>query len=374
MKVIVIKQTLEYLGSFPNWNEPLKLYGMVREAEDLAYVISIARKHEYLPIVGQLSAQFPSSVEYKLLGLVKDKDIVFYYRKENSWVESQKLIVDIHDIYKRTPFPQNLLDVINNSRVVMFGLGSMGSRIAIGLARSGVRHLRLVDPDCVSIENLSRHESDMFDLFRHKVDAVKDKILRVNPLAEVDTYPFDIFSRSEETKEKVFNNANLVIATTDKMSIQQLINYACWQRKIPALFAGCYDEARGGEVLFVLPGETRVCLECLRGGVGEPERRAEIDYSRAKSSEDYEGEPGLSSAINLISNVAEQYAIALLLRNEKCEMAKLIGPKNNLLFIGGALGKGFFYLKDLSCFIKPFEFITPTLKGPWRKCSTCQGK
>ena len=347
---------------------------MIRKKEDLAYVIAIGKEHEYLPVIGQLRAQVPSSGDYRLLGLFKDKDIVFYFRKENSWVEAQKLIVDIHDIYKRTPFSQNLLDVLHNSCVVMFGLGSMGSRIALSLARSGVRNIRLVDPDYVSIENLSRHESDMFDLFRHKVDAVRERILRVNPLAEVDTYPFDIFSRSEETKEKVYEGVHLAIATTDRMAVQQRINYDCWRRKIPALFAGCYDEARGGEVLFVLPGKTSVCLECLRGGAGEPERKGEIDYSRARGPEDYEGEPGLSSAINLISDVAEQYAIALLLRNEKCEMAKLIDPKNNLLFIGGAIGRGFYYLKGLSCFIKPFEFITPTLKGPWQECSTCQSK
>jgi molybdopterin/thiamine biosynthesis adenylyltransferase len=372
MKIIVLKQTLESIDSLRGLKEPWNLYGEIRKSEQLAYVIGIG-KHEYLRIIGKLSTHENPIEGYSLFALLKDNDIEFYFKEGKGWKEAQKIIVDLNDSNKRTPFPKHLVDVLKNSHVLMFGLGSMGSRIALSLTRLGIRHFKLIDPDYVSMENLSRHESDLLDLYRYKVQAIKERILRVNPLAKVEAFGFDIF-QSEAIKEKVFANVDLVIATTDRTSVQELINYNCWRRKIPSLFAGCYDEARGGEVLFILPGETQVCLECLRGGAGEPERKGEISYSRARSHEDYEGEPGLSSAINLVSNVAEQYAIALLLKKEQCEMAKLIDPKNNLLFIGGALGKGFYYLKDTSCFTKPFEFIAPKLPGPWKECSTCQNK
>jgi hypothetical protein len=74
----------------------------------------------------------------------------------------------------------------------------------------------------------------------------------------------------------------------------------------------------------------------------------------------------------LVTDVAQQYAIALLLRNEDCEIVKMIDPKQNLLFIGGALGEGYEYLKKSRSFKKPFHFIKPNLKGPWKNCGTCQ--
>jgi hypothetical protein len=90
------------------------------------------------------------------------------------------------------------------------------------------------------------------------------------------------------------------------------------------------------------------------------------DYSNAQSSEEYEGEPGLNAAMNLITDVIKQYAIALLLRKEDCEIAEMIDPEQNLLLIGRVLGKGFYFFK------KSFHFIQPKLKGPWKNCGTCQ--
>jgi molybdopterin/thiamine biosynthesis adenylyltransferase len=187
----------------------------------------------------------------------------------------------------------------------------------------------------------------------------------VNPLANVETFAFDVFE-NPSTLETVFNNANLVIGATDQSSVQLKINHESYQRKITTLFGGCYEQAKGGELMYIIPGKTHACLECLESGRTKPEKLGKLDYSNATGPEDYKGEPGLHAAINFITDVAEQYAIALLLRNENCEMAKLIIPERNLLFIGGALGKGYYL------FERPFHFIIPILKGPWKKCGTCQ--
>ena len=293
------------------------------------------------------------------------KDLTFYYKQSKKWQQIEHCLVDLHDSLKRTPFPKNLMMVLKKALVVIFGVGSGGSRLAVGLARSGVEKFRLIDPDRFSIENISRHECELSDLGRFKVDAVKEKILRINPFAKVETYSYDVFS-SIQTLKKVFIDSSLVIGATDRQSAQLRINRECWQRGVPVLFGGCYDEARGGEVFFVIPGETKICLECLLGAFKQPAKLGKIDYSNAQGPEDYQGEPGLNAAINLITDIAQQYVIALLLRNEDCAMAKLIDPKRNLLLIGGALGADYYVFK------KPFHFIIPIFKGPWRKCSTCQ--
>ena len=121
-----------------------------------------------------------------------------------------------------------------------------------------------------------------------------------------------------------------------------------------------------------MPGITKICYECLRGGTRQQEKPRQYDYSTAQNHEDYKGEPGLNAAINVISDIAEQYAISILLRNEDCEAGRLIQPQYNILFIATGLGEGFYYLQNTHCFTKPFEVVYPVIKKPWKGCGICQ--
>lgn len=358
------------MDSLKKLDSPLDIYGFIRKNEQLCYVLGISDNLLHLPRIGQLSMDGLVQDNLKLLGIFLKGDLQFYYRQKNGWQKIEHCVIDQNDSFKRTPFPEKLMRVLANACVVLIGVGSMGSRLALGLTRSGIRNFKLCDPDILNIENISRHEGTLYDLMRFKVVSVRERMLRVNPYVQIKTYRYDIFKRDKYFMDKFFKDVSLVIATTDKTSVQLKTNRECWRRKIPALFAGCYDEARGGEVLYTLPGKTKLCLECLRGGVRGPERRGEYDYTGQTGK--YIGEPGLNAAINLIADATEQYAIALLLRKQDCELAKLIDPKKNLLFIGGALGENFYYLKDSQCFKRPFQFIYPDLNGPWKDCSTCQ--
>jgi molybdopterin/thiamine biosynthesis adenylyltransferase len=346
--------------------EPLDLYGFVRKREELCYIFSVGKKTVFLPLIGQITENGSVPNGLNLMGMFQEGKLKFFCRQKNGWQIAEHQIIDLNDTFARTPFPEKLLVKLKNSHVALIGLGSVGSSLALGLVRCGVGNFNLADPDILTIENISRHVCDLYDLGRSKVIAVKERIRRINPSINVKTFAYDIFQRCDSVLDNFFKNVDLVIATTDRNAVQLRVNDECFNRKIPTLFAGCYEEARGGEVLFVLPAETTICLECLRGGVRQPERRGLIDYSNTQKPEDYKGEPGLNAAINLITDVAQQYAIALLLRNEECEMAKLIDPKRNLLLIGGALGEGYYLFKW------PFHFINPVLKGPWKECGTCQ--
>ena len=75
------------------------------------------------------------------------------------------------------------------ARVCIFGIGGVGGYVAEALTRSGVGHLELVDNDVVCLSNLNRqiiatHQT----LGQYKVDAMKERILSINPEAEVVTH------------------------------------------------------------------------------------------------------------------------------------------------------------------------------------------
>ena len=61
---------------------------------------------------------------------------------------------------------------LKNKKVGIVGVGSVGSKVAISLARSGVREFLLVDHDIFLPENICRHELNWEDIGQHKVDGI----------------------------------------------------------------------------------------------------------------------------------------------------------------------------------------------------------
>jgi hypothetical protein len=76
---------------------------------------------------------------------------------------------------------QETTGALVNKRVAIIGCGSLGSKVATTLARSGAESFILVDQDIFMPENLVRNELDWRDVGRHKVDALHDRLERVNP-------------------------------------------------------------------------------------------------------------------------------------------------------------------------------------------------
>ena len=73
------------------------------------------------------------------------------------------------------------------AKVAIFGVGGVGSWCAEGLVRSGVTHLTIVDSDVVSVTNINRQAmADTTTVGRPKVEALRDRLLAINPSAEIE--------------------------------------------------------------------------------------------------------------------------------------------------------------------------------------------
>jgi molybdopterin/thiamine biosynthesis adenylyltransferase len=71
-------------------------------------------------------------------------------------------------------------------KVGIIGLGSMGSKIALSLARSGIRKFVVVDDDFLKLENLVRHDLSWTGVGLHKVDAIKNALNLTMPNLEIE--------------------------------------------------------------------------------------------------------------------------------------------------------------------------------------------
>jgi tRNA A37 threonylcarbamoyladenosine dehydratase len=81
------------------------------------------------------------------------------------------------------------LDKLRASKVAVFGIGGVGSFIVEGLVRSGVGKFVLIDDDCICLTNINRQlHATTKTVGRPKVEVMKERILEINPAAEVTTF------------------------------------------------------------------------------------------------------------------------------------------------------------------------------------------
>lgn len=79
-----------------------------------------------------------------------------------------------------------VMAALGRVRVILFGVGGVGSWCAEGLVRSGITHLTLVDSDCVSTSNINRQlMATARTVGQVKVEALKARLLEINPYAAI---------------------------------------------------------------------------------------------------------------------------------------------------------------------------------------------
>jgi Dinucleotide-utilizing enzymes involved in molybdopterin and thiamine biosynthesis family 1 len=91
-------------------------------------------------------------------------------------------------IFKRTELlvGNELMDKIANTRIIIFGVGGVGSWCAESLVRSGIKYITIVDSDRICITNVNRQlMATTKTIGQVKVEALKSRLLEINPTAEI---------------------------------------------------------------------------------------------------------------------------------------------------------------------------------------------
>lgn len=79
-----------------------------------------------------------------------------------------------------------VMDRVRSKRVIIFGVGGVGSWCAESLVRNGIRHLTIVDNDEVSVTNCNRQlMATTKTIGRVKVEVLRERLLEINPDAEI---------------------------------------------------------------------------------------------------------------------------------------------------------------------------------------------
>ena len=108
------------------------------------------------------------------------------------------------------------LKKLQNSKVVIFGIGGVGSCVVEGLVRAGIGKFILVDNDIVSVSNINRQIiATQKTIGKVKVEVAKERILEINPNAEVEIYQ-EFFM--PESKEYFDENVDYIVDCIDTVT------------------------------------------------------------------------------------------------------------------------------------------------------------
>lgn len=106
------------------------------------------------------------------------------------------------DIFNRSRLlvGEEAMQRISGAKVIIFGVGGVGSWVAESLIRTGVRHLTIVDADTVDATNVNRQmPATTLTIGSEKVEATKRRLLEINPDAEITAIRMFYCSENADT-------------------------------------------------------------------------------------------------------------------------------------------------------------------------------
>ncbi|MEI2387668.1 ThiF family adenylyltransferase [Breoghania sp. JC706] len=151
------------------------------------------------------------------------------------------------------------------AKVVIVGVGALGSNSANLLARAGVGQLTLIDRDFVDWTNLQRqclYEEADVEATTPKAEAAAAHLGRINSDIVCEAIVEDF---NAGNAERLISGADLVVDGLDNFHSRAVLNQACVKLGIPWVHGACLGTY--GNAATIVPGRT-ACLHCLMPEVG----------------------------------------------------------------------------------------------------------
>lgn len=128
------------------------------------------------------------------------------------------------------------IDRLSQSSVAVFGVGGVGGFVCEALARSGVGKLTLIDGDTVAKSNINRQIIALESTVgKHKAEVMKERILDINPNAEVKA--INIFLNTETVDTVDFTQFDYIVDAVDDIKAKVLLAKLADENGIPIIAA-----------------------------------------------------------------------------------------------------------------------------------------
>jgi len=189
---------------------------------------NIFNKGEIIPLI--IGYKIPNGELHWEMIILKSGSLPIYGKKGSNkkwktYLDEEEDIVwgNTHNISYDYFFGRGKLsDKITNGRILLIGIGAVGSMVANTLVRGGCKNLCIVDFDRKYPENICRSEYTLSPLICSKTEELREQLYAISPYVEIPTFDMDLKLLLQNTPEKIrdfeeiFNSYNFVFdCTTD---------------------------------------------------------------------------------------------------------------------------------------------------------------
>lgn len=215
---------------------------------------------------------------------------------------------------------------LDNSKIILVGVGAIGSYVATILASSGIGKLIIIEFDTIEISNLNRQL--LFrneDVGKPKAEIAAQRLQELNPDIDIEVYQM----KMENVPVSVYKEADVIIGCLDTFIGRRWISSMALNVKKPLILGGMF--AFLGDVQIIIPYKT-ACFECQPLIPDEELAQACTPFGEERQNEREEKEespklPAVSTLSSIIGGVIAQEALKLIL--------KLGKPLENYMFYDG---------------------------------------
>jgi hypothetical protein len=248
----------------------------------------------------------PRNIHHKILAVNQLQPLLLYttYRVSKETIFSRVSGFEVEELASK--------------KCLVLGCGSVGSRVAETLIKTGVGGMTLVDNDKVRAGNVSRHVLGLDSLGENKAERLRQRLLNVNPFAVVEAFG-DNLVLNPETFEGMVTRADLVVSCLGSDAAELYVNAACAAQGKPALFCRSYLQGRLGEAFLFRPPQHSACFGCASAFLGTSDcpvpRPPEVPY---RDLIGFDGDcgsafiPASAVDLDLVSLHGARLALALL--------------------------------------------------------------
>lgn len=291
-------------------------------------------------LLGEICTEEANAGDNDLLrGVWSGDTLTFYYKGKILEWKSYSIESDI------TSRNKGIVDNVHlrDSYALIVGCGSVGSFVALELAKGGVGNFILVDNDIFAYHNISRHQCGILDVGKRKIDALEERLLQINPLICVTKYFSTIQDVFVNDLRKILLGKNgIIINCGDNRLSSYYSNSLAIDLNLYFISACASYMAAYGELFWYVPNYDMPCYGCVYGdnyNVSNNNETIRHWYAGEEELANADFIPALSVDIDYISIIATKFALDLLMLNFPSYEPRYITHSTPFMFVSNYILK-----------------------------------
>lgn len=260
-------------------------------------------------------------------GFYEQDQIRFFYYNDGVFHPCKEFYTLSLDVFSRN---SGILEskMMKSMTAIISGCGSVGSYVALELARSGVGRFLLIDHDVLSYSNICRHQCGISDVGRYKTLAIADRIRLINPEAEIGIQNSVVENVLPETFDNFCGPDSIIVGCADNRQGDLYTCKIAAHYNMPMVSIGFWERAFAGEVFYWIPDHPDLaCYQCFTKALGDISGRQNVNrrfYTTETDLSKVNFMPGISVDINFVTNIGVKILLDIFNRNNKDFIPRLL--------------------------------------------------